>query len=66
MDAVQTSLERVLAPAVVSTTELERLVQLLEQAVEGCGYEGRALAAAWSAVPRTLTHSAAARVLTIE
>lgn len=36
----------------VSSADLARLVELLEAAVEGCSYEGRALAAAWSGVPR--------------
>ncbi|WTW99398.1 hypothetical protein OG216_41345 [Streptomycetaceae bacterium NBC_01309] len=40
------------APPSVSREDLARLVELLEGAVEGCSYEGRALAAAWSGVPR--------------
>ncbi|MGW0664043.1 SCO6745 family protein [Streptodolium elevatio] len=36
----------------VSRADLARLVELLEAAVEGCSYEGRTLAAAWSGVPR--------------
>ncbi|WP_436775335.1 SCO6745 family protein [Yinghuangia sp. YIM S09857] len=36
----------------VSREDLARLVELLERAVEGCTYEGRVLAAAWSGVPR--------------
>ncbi|WP_326599356.1 SCO6745 family protein [Streptomyces sp. NBC_01803] len=50
MEAAQAALERALPP--VERQELERLVTLLERAVQGCGYEGRALAAAWSSVPR--------------
>lgn len=36
----------------VPRAEVVRLVELLESAVRGCSYEGRALAAAWSGVPR--------------
>ncbi len=50
MEAAQAALERTLPP--VEPPELERLVVLLERAVQGCGYEGRALAAAWASVPR--------------
>ncbi|MFJ8739367.1 hypothetical protein ACIRL2_08345 [Embleya sp. NPDC127516] len=48
--AVETALARSL-PA-VGERHLEALVDLLERAVEGCGYEGRALAAAWAGVRR--------------
>ncbi|MFI8823529.1 hypothetical protein [Streptomyces sp. NPDC053431] len=48
--AVRATLARTL-PA-TGGGDLERLVALLERAVEGCGYEGRTLAAAWSTVPR--------------
>ncbi|MGK4578634.1 SCO6745 family protein [Kitasatospora sp. HPMI-4] len=50
LSAVRAALERSLPPT--GRADLERLVALLERAVEGCGYEGRTLAAAWSAVPR--------------
>ncbi|MFI8966047.1 hypothetical protein ACIGO8_28495 [Streptomyces sp. NPDC053493] len=50
MSAARATLERAL-PA-TRRADLERLVELLERAVEGCGYEGRTLAAAWSTVPR--------------
>ncbi|MGK5529809.1 SCO6745 family protein [Streptomyces sp. URMC 129] len=50
MGAAQAALERALP--LVEREELERLTVLLERAVRGCGHEGRALAAAWSAVPR--------------
>ncbi|MGC0419424.1 SCO6745 family protein [Embleya sp. AB8] len=48
--AVEAALTRVLPP--VGDRLLERLADLLERAVEGCGYEGRPLAAAWSGVRR--------------
>ncbi|NUW43383.1 SCO6745 family protein [Nonomuraea rhodomycinica] len=48
--AVRTALGRVLPPT--ASGSLRRLVDLLERAAEGCAYEGRALAAAWSRVPR--------------
>ncbi|MBO2455018.1 hypothetical protein J4573_48580 [Actinomadura barringtoniae] len=48
LDAVERTLERALPPS----PHLERLADLLEEAVEGCAFEGRALAAAWSGVPR--------------
>ncbi|GCD94904.1 SCO6745 family protein [Embleya hyalina] len=50
LGAVETALSRVLPP--VGARHLEQLTELLETAVEGCGHEGRALAAAWSGVPR--------------
>lgn len=50
VDATRAALERCL-PA-VRHADLRRLVLLLERAVEGCGHEGRPLAAAWAAVPR--------------
>ncbi|MYS85594.1 SCO6745 family protein [Embleya scabrispora] len=50
LGAVEAALTRTL-PA-VGERHLGRLADLLEHAVEGCGYEGRALAAAWSGVPR--------------
>ncbi|GAA2284629.1 hypothetical protein GCM10010149_32660 [Nonomuraea roseoviolacea subsp. roseoviolacea] len=48
--AVEAALDRVLPPT--GPDSLRRLVHLLERATEGCAHEGRALAAAWSRVPR--------------
>ncbi|MEV6912413.1 hypothetical protein [Amycolatopsis sp. NPDC051071] len=56
MDAVETALERIL-PA---DAPLDELADLLEQAVTGCDYAARPLAAAWSSVARPA--SAAGRV----
>ncbi|MFF4779011.1 hypothetical protein ACFY05_39925 [Microtetraspora fusca] len=50
LEAVRAAVARVLPPA--GREELGLLVELLERAVAGCGFEGRALAAAWSRVPR--------------
>ncbi|WP_181773368.1 SCO6745 family protein [Amycolatopsis pittospori] len=51
MDAVETALERIL-PA---DARLGELAVLLEQAITGCDYAARPLAAAWSAVARPAT-----------
>nr|WP_221472797.1 hypothetical protein [Amycolatopsis umgeniensis] len=56
MDAVEVALRRIL-PA---DKPFEELAELLEQAVTGCDYAGRPLAAAWSSVARPAT--AAGRV----
>ena len=42
--------------------DLERLVLLLELAVQGCRFEGRPLAAAWSAVPGSHAHDLVGRL----
>lgn len=47
LEAVSATLRRAL-PGL----EPDALVDLLEWAIDGCSYEGRALAAAWSSVPR--------------
>ncbi|TQF04538.1 hypothetical protein E6W39_22805 [Kitasatospora acidiphila] len=49
LDAVRSALDRTLP---TDRTGLDELVDLLERAVEGCAFEGRPLAAAWSDVPR--------------
>ncbi|QMU67369.1 hypothetical protein [Streptacidiphilus sp. P02-A3a] len=49
LGAVRAALERTLP--VGGDKDLEHLVPLLELAVQGCRYEGRPLAAAWSALP---------------
>jgi hypothetical protein len=48
LEAVERTLDRALPPS----PHLELLADLLEEAVGGCAFEGRALAAAWSGVPR--------------
>ncbi|MCC3768760.1 hypothetical protein [Streptomyces sp. UNOC14_S4] len=50
VDAVRATLERALPPG--AQARLARLAELLERAVAACHYEGRPLAAGWSAVPR--------------
>ena len=47
LDAVEVALGRV-----VPGRELSELTELLEQAADACRFDGRPLAAAWSAVPR--------------
>ncbi|AHH98409.1 hypothetical protein GCM10010174_69350 [Kutzneria viridogrisea] len=46
IDSVGATLRRTLPPS----TDLDRLAELLDRAVRGCGFAGRPLAAAWSAV----------------
>ncbi|MBD0745766.1 SCO6745 family protein [Streptomyces sp. CBMA152] len=48
LDAVSAVLGRALPPS----ADVVRLTQVLESAAEGCTYEGRVLAAAWSGVAR--------------
>ncbi|MEU5439029.1 hypothetical protein AB0G73_37665 [Streptomyces sp. NPDC020719] len=50
LDAVSAVLARALPSAALD--DLVRLTQVLENAAEGCTYEGRVLAAAWSGVAR--------------
>ena len=50
LDAARRALERVLPS--MSEVDLVTLVELLERAVEGCRYDGCALAASWAAVRR--------------
>ena len=61
LGAVRAALERTL-PAGGGRKELERLVLLLELAVQGCRYEGRPLAAAWSALPGSHSHDLIGRL----
>jgi hypothetical protein len=51
LGAVAEALDRTLAPSHRSTVEV--LGPLLWEAVDGCRFEGRPLAAAWSSVPKT-------------
>ncbi|WP_158887213.1 SCO6745 family protein [Amycolatopsis anabasis] len=48
IDAVEAALDR----ALPANGNREQLADLLERAVAGCSFDGRPLAAAWSAVPR--------------